>query len=79
MFITFFKMNEFYLILAVSTVLMGMVFAGLAISILVKKNGRFPVTSIGRNKEMQKRGITCVKHDEMLCRGKPGNRTSCCG
>jgi hypothetical protein len=71
-------MNEFYLILAVSAVLMGMAFAGLSISILIKKNGRFPVTSIGRNKEMHKRGITCVKHDEMNCRGKAGNRGGCC-
>jgi hypothetical protein len=72
-------MDEFYLILAVSTALMGMAFAGLSVSILVRKNGRFPVTSIGRNKAMQKRGITCVKHDEMLCRGNPGNKASCCG
>ncbi len=72
-------MKEFYLLLAAATILMGMIFAGLSISILIRKNGRFPVTSIGRNKEMQKRGITCAKHDEMLCRGKSGDRRSCCG
>ena len=71
-------MNEFYLILTAATVLMGIVFAGLSISILFKKNGSFPVISIGRNKEMQKRGITCVKHDEMLCHGENKSDKGCC-
>ena len=71
-------MDEFYLIFAAATVLMGIVFAGLSISILLKKNGRFPVISIGRNKEMQKRGITCVKHDEMLCCGESKIGKGCC-
>ena len=39
-------------------------FAGLATQILLKKNGRFPVTSIGHNKNMRKLGITCEKCDE---------------
>ncbi len=72
-------MKEFYLLLAAATILMGMVFAGLSISIIIKKNGRFPVTSIGRNKEMRKRGITCARHDEMHCREKARDRRSCCG
>jgi len=32
-------------------------FAGLATKILLKKNGRFPNTHVGRSKEMKKRGI----------------------
>ncbi len=71
-------MKELLLVIAAAIVLMGMVFGGLSISILLKRNGRFPVTSIGRNKEMQKRGITCVKHDEMLCEGKGKSSGSCC-
>ncbi|MFP4367782.1 MAG: hypothetical protein ACLFQA_11875 [Bacteroidales bacterium] len=71
-------MNDFILILVVAIVLMALVFAGMSISILIRKNGRFPVTSIGRNKEMQKRGITCVRHEEMLCNGNGKNRGSCC-
>lgn len=71
-------MKEFYLIFIAALVVMSMVLTGLSINLLIKKNGRFPVTSIGRNKEMQKRGITCVKHDEILCRGKPGKGGSCC-
>lgn len=71
-------MNEFILIFAAAIVLMALVFGGMSISILVKKDGGFPVTSIGRNKEMQKRGITCVRHEEMLCNGNGKNRGSCC-
>ncbi len=71
-------MKEIFLVIAAAIVLISMVFAGLSISILLKKNGRFPVTSIGRNKEMQKRGITCVKNDEMHCEGKGKSRGSCC-
>ncbi|MFO7923490.1 MAG: hypothetical protein R6U58_07330 [Bacteroidales bacterium] len=71
-------MKEFLIILTSAIVLMGLIFAGMAISILFKKKGSFPVTSIGRNKEMRKRGITCVKHDEMLCQGKGNAGGSCC-
>ncbi len=71
-------MKEYLLILATAIVLMALILLGLSVSMLLKKNGRFPVTSIGRNKEMRKRGITCVKHDEMLCEGKGKAGGSCC-
>jgi hypothetical protein len=69
-------MSDFIILLAIVILSMGLVFAGLSISVILKKNGRFPVTSIGRNKEMKKRGITCVRHDEMICHGK--GKGSCC-
>ncbi len=72
-------MKEFLLILGSATVLMGLIFAGLSLRILLEKNGRFPSTSIGRNKEMKKRGITCVKHDEIQCHGKGKSKGPCCG
>jgi hypothetical protein len=53
-------------------VLLGLCFAGLAITILVKKNGKFPETEVGRNKNMQQLGIHCVKQDEL-------NRCAGCG
>ena len=71
-------MKEYLIILATAIVLMALVLLGLSVSMLLKKNGRFPVTSIGRNKEMKKRGITCVRHDEMLCEGKGKSSGSCC-
>ncbi len=69
---------EFILILVTAIVLMSLIFAGLSLNIIFRKNGKFPVTSIGGNKEMRKRGITCVKHDEMLCQGKGRSMGSCC-
>jgi hypothetical protein len=42
------------LIVAVCMVLMG-------VTILIKKNGRFPNTHVGGNKEMRRRGIKCVE------------------
>ncbi len=69
---------EFILILVTAIVLMSLIFAGLSLNIIFRKNGKFPVTSIGGNKEMRKRGITCVKHDEMLCQGKGRSKGSCC-
>ncbi len=70
---------EFLTILIVSVVFMSLIFAGLSLNLLLKKNGSFPVTSVGRNKEMRKRGITCVKHDEILCHNNGRNKGSCCG
>ncbi|MBT6687227.1 MAG: hypothetical protein HOB05_12945 [Bacteroidetes bacterium] len=36
----------------------------LATQILLKKNGKFPITSVGKNPEMRKRGLSCAKCDE---------------
>jgi hypothetical protein len=69
---------EFLTILFTATIMMFLIFAGLSLNILIRKNGKFPVTAIGRNKEMRKRGITCVKHDEILCYNKGKNKGSCC-
>ena len=45
------------LIIAISIVL-------LAIKIIIKKNGRFPNTHVGGNKEMRRRGIKCVQSQD---------------
>jgi len=39
-------------------------FALLAITIIIKKNGRFPNIHIGGNKEMRKRGIKCAQSQD---------------
>ena len=36
-------------------------FALLAVTILIKKNGKFPNSHVGGNKELRKRGIKCVE------------------
>jgi len=38
----------------------------LSISIIVKKNGKFPETEVGRNRNMRKLGIRCTKQEEMI-------------
>ncbi|MDZ7774919.1 MAG: hypothetical protein U5L09_04530 [Bacteroidales bacterium] len=57
----------------------------IAISILgfklfFMKNGRFPQTEIGKNKEMRKRGIYCAKTMDMVDRkacAACGSKSSC--
>lgn len=41
-------------------ILVGLALIGLGIGILLKKNGKFPDTHIGRNKAMRERGIDCA-------------------
>jgi hypothetical protein len=48
----------------------------LGVGIFFSKKKSFPETSISKNPEMQKRGITCAKHDEYKACGLNGN---CCG
>lgn len=40
--------------------------AGMAINIIVKKNGKFPDGEIGSNPNMQKLGLQCAKQEEMM-------------
>lgn len=47
-------------ILALALVLLG-------IRILLKPDGRFPETHVGRNKEMRKRGISCARSTDTGC------------
>jgi len=62
-------------------------FAGLATKILLKKNGRFPNTHVGRSKEMKKRGIVGFQaYDRKVQREAWHQKTvdsdadsSCCG
>lgn len=49
----------------ISIVLIAIAFAGLGLNILLRKNGKFPETEVGSNKNMKKLGITCTKQDEM--------------
>ncbi len=59
-------MNSFLTVILISIALLAFCFAGLALTILVKKNGKFPETEIGQNKHMRRMGIRCTKQDEIL-------------
>jgi len=42
-------------------VIMGLVFAGLALQMLLRKGGKFPNTHIGSNKYMKSHGVSCAQ------------------
>ncbi len=41
--------------------IVGICLTGLSLSILLKKDGRFPEIHIGKNKHMKKKGIKCAR------------------
>lgn len=47
-------------------ILLGLALIGLGITMLIKKNGKFPETHIGKNKDMKKRGINCANTTDRL-------------
>lgn len=47
-------------------ILLGIVLVGLGITMLIKKNGKFPQIHIGKNKAMQDRGIHCANTTDYL-------------
>lgn len=57
----------FLKLLIISSLLIGIALAGLAINMLIKPRGQFPETHISRNREMQKRGIKCAKASDIGC------------
>jgi hypothetical protein len=54
------------IIFVITIILLGIALVGLGITILLKKNGSFPETHIGRNKEMKKRGIYCANTTDRM-------------
>ena len=51
--------------LLLAVLLLGLAVAGMAVTILVKKDGKFPDGEISRNKELRKQGIVCAKEEEL--------------
>lgn len=63
-------------VLLLAIVIIVFVVLGLGVGIFFSKKKKFPETSISKNPEMQKRNITCAKHDEYKACGLNGG---CCG
>jgi hypothetical protein len=61
---------------AILIVAIALLFLG--IRMLIRKNGKFPETEVGRNKEMRKLGIQCAKAEEIKCR-RDVEQNSACG
>lgn len=72
--------DMFLQLLLLSGIIILISVAGLGIRILIKKNGRFPQTHVGRNKEMAKRGIKCAQSIDVGCQPSDNNPgCSSCG
>ncbi len=68
-------MNMFIAALA----LVGLSVLGLCFNVIFRKNGKFPETDVGGNREMRKRGIRCARYDEMkMWSKKPEKVTLSC-
>ena len=50
--------------LIITLLIIAISFALLAITIIIKKNGKFPNTHVGGNREMRRRGIKCVQSQD---------------
>ena len=57
-------------LILVSVVILGIGFIGFAITILVKKNGQFPETHIGKTDFLKKQGVTCATSQDKLEQAK---------
>lgn len=57
----------FIKLLIISVVLLAVSGIFFGITILFKKNGGFPETHVGRNREMRKRGISCAQNTNIGC------------
>jgi len=57
-------------LILVSVVLLALGFIGFAITILIKKNGQFPETHIGKTDFLKKEGVTCATSQDKLEQAK---------
>ena len=48
-----------------AVVLLALGVAGMAVTMLVKKDGRFPDGEISHNQELRRRGVICAKEEEL--------------
>jgi hypothetical protein len=72
------------MVIILAIVLVGFCVLALAVRIIVKKNGQFPETGVGKNRNMRKLGIRCTKQDEIIrwrqMKGETVNPDElCCG
>lgn len=58
------KLREMFKVLLFTLLIIAISVALLAITIIIKKNGKFPNTHVGGNREMRKRGIKCAQSQD---------------
>jgi len=57
-------------VIILAVVLLSLALAGLAITMLIKKNGKFPNTHIGGNRYLKKKGIYCAQTEDKIEQAK---------
>ena len=57
-------------LIIISVILLGLGFVGFAITILIKKNGQFPETHIGKTDFLKKEGVSCATSQDKLEQAK---------
>lgn len=57
-------------ILIAAILLLGICIFGMCFNIIFRKEGKFPETEVGHNKDMKRLGIKCAKVDELALRKK---------
>jgi hypothetical protein len=67
-------MAEFIKILLPAIVILTLVLLGLGITILVKRNGKFPDTHIHSNKYLREKDIHCVQKEDTMEQSKARNK-----
>lgn len=70
------NINKMFKTIILALLIIAISFVLLAITIIIKKNGRFPNIHIGGNKEMRKRGIKCAQSQDRDARKENPMRVS---
>lgn len=52
-------------VILLAILLLALGVAGMAVTILFKKDGKFPDGEISHNKELRRQGIVCAKEEEL--------------
>lgn len=61
-------LGMFIELLLLTAGILGVALLVMGYRVFFNKEGKFPETEVGHNKEMRKRGIRCAKHEELRCR-----------
>ncbi|MDD2594626.1 MAG: hypothetical protein PHD11_02255 [Bacteroidales bacterium] len=61
-------------VLLAAIIVIGICVLAMCVTIIFKKDGKFPDGEISRNKELRKKGIVCAKEEEMKLWGKNKKR-----
>lgn len=55
-------------VIILAIILVGLAILAMSVGVLLKKDGKFPELHISKNKEMKKRGVSCVSSQDKEAR-----------